>query len=135
MVVCGEVQNQTLDANRSMSEPRVLDELSTLGENTIAEFYHEHGFNASVLATGHFPLQRATLSDLAGGDRQANARIVRDILGGRDGGPKRDAILLNTAAALMVAGRVRTMVEGWDLAASVIDSGAALQKLNDLVRS
>ena len=135
MVVCGKVQIQTLDADSSMSEPRALDELSTLGENTIAEFYHEHGFTASVLATDHFPLQRATLSDLAGGDRQANARIVRAILGGLDGGPKRDAILLNTAAALMVAGRARTMVEGWDLAASVIDSGAALQKLNDLVRS
>ena len=155
MVVCGRVQsskfkgqNQSTEVQSPKSKVQsaepvdedvsgagILDELSTLGENTIAEFYQDHGFNTSVLATGHFPLQRATLANLAGGDRQTNARIVRAILGGEERGPKRDAILLNTAAALMVAGRTRTMVEGWGLAANVIDSGKALQKLNDLIRS
>ena len=133
MVVCGKVESPK-SGDQDSSETGVLDELSTLGENTIAEFYQDHGFNASVLATDHFPLRPATLADLAGGDRQANARIVRAILSGEERGPKRDAILLNTAAALMVAGRARAMVQGWDLAASVIDNGAALQKLNDLIR-
>jgi anthranilate phosphoribosyltransferase len=140
MVVCGKVQSpkskaQSLETvGGSASEGGLLDELSTLGENTIAEFYQDHGFNTSVLVTDHFPLQPATLADLEGGDRQANARIVRAILGGEERGPKRDAILLNSAAALMVAGRSRSMAEGWDLAANVIDSGTALGKLNELIR-
>ena len=109
-----------------------LDELSTLGDTTIAEFYQERGFAASVLTTDSFPLQAATLSDLAGGDRHANARIIRSLLQGEDRGPKRDAVLLNAGAALFVAGRVRTIAEGWDLAAEVIDRGQALKKLGEL---
>ena len=109
-----------------------LDELSTLGDNMIAEFYQERGFAASVLATDSFPLQTATLSDLVGGDRQTNATIVRRLLHGEERGPKRDAVLLNAAAALFVAGRTRTMVEGWELAADVIDGGLALKKLAEL---
>jgi len=120
--------------DESSDETRVLDELSTLGENSIAEFYQDHGFSASTLALDHFPLLPATLADLAGGDCQTNAAIVRALLGGKERGPKRDAILLNTAAALMVAGRARTIAAGWELASSVIDSGAALRKLNDLIR-
>ena len=110
-----------------------LDELSTLGDNTIAEFYQERGFATSVLATDSFPFQTATLSDLAGGDRQTNARIVRRLLHGEERGPKRDAVLLNAAAALFVAGRARTIAEGWELATDVIDSGQALKKLAELV--
>ena len=125
LVVCGAVENQK-------SEGWFLDELSTLGENTVAEFYQESGFNASILATDHFQLQRATLEDLAGSDRQSNAQIVRRLLEGQDRGPKRDAVLLNTAAALMVGGRARTITAGWDLAAGVIDSGDARRKLEAL---
>lgn len=110
-----------------------LDELSTLGDNTIAEFYQERGFATSVLATDSFPLQTATLTDLAGGDRQTNAQIVRRLLHGEERGPKRDAVLLNGAAALFVAGRARTIAEGWELAADVIDGGQALKKLAELV--
>ena len=110
-----------------------LDEFSTLGENFVAEFYQDRGFATSTLGLEHFPLQPATLSDLAGADREANARIVRDILAGRERGPKRDAVLLNAAAALLVAGRSRTLSEGWDAAARLIDSGAAAAKLDALV--
>ncbi len=121
MVVSGKVDN----AN--------LDELSTLGKNTVAEFYQERGFASSVLETDHFPLQPATLTDLSGGDKKANAEIVRRILRGEDRGPKRDAVLLNAAAALFVAGRARTLTEGWDLAASLIDNGQSWEKLTELI--
>ena len=140
MVVCGKVPSLKSKVQspkskvESSSEHRVLDELSTLGENSVAEFYQDHGFNASILAMDYFPLQPATLEDLAGSDRQFNARIVQTLLKGEERGPKRDAVLLNTAAALMVAGRARTMAAGWDLAATVIDTGEALRKLNELIR-
>ena len=127
MVVCGEVRDET-------GSLRHLDELSPLGPTTIAEFYQEHALACSTLSPGPFPLQPAVLADLRGGDREANARIIRRILGGEERGPKRDAVLLNAAAALFVAGKTRSLGEGWELAAQVIDSGRAAAKLAELAR-
>ncbi len=109
-----------------------LDELSTLGENFVAEFYQERGFAVSTLSPGSFPLQPATLADLLGGDKIANAEIIRRILRGDDRGPKRDAVLLNAGAALFVAGKTKSLAEGWDLAAATIDGGQAKAKLAEL---
>ena len=123
MVVCGKV-----------SGVGFLDELSTLGENTIAEFYQERGFTVSTTLPDQFPLQPATLADLLGGDKTANAKIVREILSGQERGPKRDAVLLNAAAALFVAGKTKSLAEGWDLAVETIDGGKAKEKLVELAR-
>jgi anthranilate phosphoribosyltransferase len=123
MVVCGKV-----------SATAFLDELSTLGENTIAEFYQERGFTVSTFAPEQFTLHAATLADLLGGDKMANAKIVREIFSGREHGPKRDAVLLNAAAALFVAGKTKSLAEGWDLAAETIDGGKASVKLAELSR-
>lgn len=112
-----------------------LDELSALGENTIAEFYQDRALSSSVTSFESFPTQAASLADLAGGDRQTNARIVREILDGTERGPKRDAVLLNAGAALWVAGRARSVSDGWALAEELIDGGRAAAKLADLVRS
>lgn len=121
MVVCG-----------SVPAAGHLDELSTLGDNTIAEFYQEHGFAASVLSPEMFLLQPATLADLRGADRETNARIVRDILGGKERGPRREAVLLNAAAALLVAGKARSLIEGWELAVETLDSEKGAAKLAEL---
>lgn len=120
MVVCGTVGTAQ------------LDELSTLGTNTIAEFYQERGFANSTLDPRQFPLQPATIADLAGGDREGNAEIIRQIISGQERGPKRDAVLLNAGAALFVAGRVRSIGEGWELAAELIDGSMAVAKLRAL---
>jgi anthranilate phosphoribosyltransferase len=121
MVVCGKV-----------SGVGFLDELSTLGENTIAEFYQERGFTVSTTLPEQFSLQPATLADLLGGDKIANAKIVREILSGEERGPKRDAVLLNAAAALFIAGKTKSLAEGWDLAVETIDGGNAKLKLAEL---
>jgi len=123
MVVCGQA-----------GTAGHLDELSTLGVNTIAEFYQERGFTASTTAPEQFPLQPAILDDLTGGDKLANAATVRRILSGAEQGPKRDAVLLNAAAALFVAGKTKSQAEGWDLAGETIDSGRAAAKLAELAR-
>ena len=125
MVVCGEV----LDEAGSL---RHLDELSPLGPTTIAEFYQEHAVACSTLSPELFPLQPATLADLRGGDREVNAAIIRRILCGEERGPKRDAVLLNAAAALFVAGKTKSLVAGWNLAAAIIDDGRASAKLTEL---
>ena len=138
MVVSGEIENsrgpvENVSGTKEPESPRHLDELSTLGDNTIAEFYQDSAFSVSVMSSENYPLQPATVVDLAGGDRAANAEIIRLLLRGEERGPKRDAVLLNASAALFVAGRVRSMLEGWDLAGELIDNGAARAKLAELV--
>ena len=112
-----------------------MDELSTLGENTIAEFYQDRGFTVSRDEPELFPLQPATLDDLKGGDAEANAATILAILAGEDRGPRRDAVLLNAAHALFVAAKTDSALEGWELAASVIDDGQAKRKLEELTQS
>jgi len=128
MVVCGAVPGE----GRTV---RYLDELSPLGPTTIAEFYQERALACSTLPPESFPLQPAALADLRGGDREVNAAIIRRILQGEERGPKRDAVLLNAAAALFVADRTRSLTEGWELAAETIDSGRARTKLAELQKS
>lgn len=125
MVVCGAVPGED-------GAMRHLDELSPLGPTTLAEFYQERAMACSTLSPEPFPIQSATLADLRGGDREVNATIIRRILGGEERGPKRDAVLLNAAAALFVAGRTPSMAEGWELAVETIDSGRAAAKLAEL---
>ena len=127
MVVCGELRDEA-------GSLRHLDELSPLGPTTIAEFYQEHAVACSTLSPELFPLQPATLADLRGGDREVNAAIIRRILRGEERGPKRDAVLLNAAAALFVADKTKSLAAGWELAAEIIDSGKAAEKLAELAR-
>ncbi len=122
MVVCGSAEGKN------------LDELSTLGTSQIAEFYQERGFSVSSLSPEIFPRQPATLADLRGGDKVVNAEIIRRIFRGEERGPKRDAVLLNSAAALFVAGKTKSLAEGWKLAGQVIDRGHANAKLEELTR-
>jgi anthranilate phosphoribosyltransferase len=145
MVVCGDLlrvvpqigikqpteSSPKLDAIRNTKHGH-LDELSTLGSNTVAEFYQERGFTCSTLSPEQFPLQPATLADLLGADRNANAEIVRRILLGEERGPKRDAVLLNAGAALFVAGCAKSISDGWESAAQAIDGGKAAAKLREL---
>jgi anthranilate phosphoribosyltransferase len=109
-----------------------LDEFSTFGENHVAEFYQERGFNVSSFSPAQLPVQPGSLDDLVGGDRAANAEILKRILRGEERGPKRDAVLLNSAAALFVANRVKSFTEGWELAAELIESRRAYRKLESL---
>jgi anthranilate phosphoribosyltransferase len=125
MVVCGEVRDET-------GAVRYLDEISPLGPTTIAEFYQDNSLNCSTLSPELFPLQPATLADLRGGGREVNATIIRRVLSGAERGPKRDAVLLNAAAALFVAGQASSVAAGWGQAAAVVDSGQAWRKLQEL---
>lgn len=111
-----------------------LDELSTLGDNTVAEFYQDRAFAEAVLSPGNFPVQPAALADLAGGNREANAEIIRRLLRNEDRGPRRDAVLLNAGAALFVAGKTKTVSAGWELAAELLENGKAKEKLAELAR-
>jgi anthranilate phosphoribosyltransferase len=109
-----------------------LDEITITGPTRIAEV--SNGSVRSYEVTPEeFGMKRGSVEDLAGGDAAANAAIIREILSGKKS-PKRDVILLNAAAALVVAGKAEHLAQAIPLAATSIDSGSAASKLVDLVR-
>jgi anthranilate phosphoribosyltransferase len=100
-----------------------LDELTTTGASTVLRV-RDGSVQSSLFDPASLGLARASVADLAGGEAEGSAAIVRSILAGA-GGPHRDVVLLNAAAALEVAGHVDSIQEGIDAAASAIDSGSA----------
>jgi anthranilate phosphoribosyltransferase len=109
-----------------------LDEITTTGETHITVL-DEGDISPTVISPEQFGLRRAPLGALGGGDAQQNAAISLAVLEGKQG-PHRDVVLLNAAAALAVAGTVPDLQAGLRMAARVIDSGAALEKLRRLQR-
>ncbi len=108
-----------------------LDEITITGPTHVAELR-----NGTVeeydLMPEDFGLATAPPESIHGGNAQENARIVRSVLSG-ERGPRRDVVLMNAAAALLVAGATKDMMWGVRMAEDVIDSGEALEKLERLV--
>lgn len=119
MVVCGQAGDAW------------LDEISTIGPSTIATFTPGAEPKSGTLSPTEVQIPFAAIEDLKGGDKHQNASIIRAIYEGRERGPKRDAVILNAAAALQLANGV-TLVEGVELANKTIDTGAAIAKLDSL---
>ncbi len=113
-----------------------LDELTTTGPNQVSHFGVRPGNGGVVTETldpASLGFITASHEDLSGGTPQENARITRDVLSGSDGSPKRDTVLLNAGAALLVGGLASDLREGIELAAESIDSGAAMRKLEEMI--
>src|SRR4051794_18449355 len=108
-----------------------MDELTTAGVTRVAEFNNGRVLEFDVVPN-EAGLKPASPEDLKGGEPEHNAALMRDLLGGAKG-PLRDIVLLNSAAALVVAGRAETLREGAEIAAGVIDTGAARHTLDRLV--
>jgi anthranilate synthase/phosphoribosyltransferase len=109
-----------------------LDELTTTGATTISLLK-----DGQVTTTTIYPedvgFATARPEDLLGGDAGENADIARKILSGEDTSAKRDVVLLNAAAALVVGGKADTLQQGVELAKQSIDSGAAIKALESYV--
>ncbi len=109
-----------------------LDELTVAGENQVAAL--ENGSVREFIVTPEDAgLPRAPVSAIRGGDAASNAAALTALLQGA-AGAYRDTVLLNAAAALIVAGRVADLREGVKIAAAAIDGGAALEALTILKR-
>ncbi len=107
-----------------------LDELSTTGESVVAQL-KDGAVQEFTVTPEEAGLARARLDDLIGGDAGENAAAIRETLAGQRG-PLRDIVMLNAAAALVVAGKAGTLRDGAELAADAIDSGAAARALANL---
>ncbi len=109
-----------------------LDEISTTGYTKVSEC-RGGAVNTFYVHPGDFGLPKASPGQLRGGDAAANADIARAILAGEKGAA-RDIVLLNAAAALLIAGRVPTITGGVQQAAAALDNGEAARVLERLVR-
>ncbi len=106
-----------------------LDELSTLGTTRISEM-KDGQIRTYTLDVRELGLPVVTQTSVQGGDIQENVAILLGVLEGKRS-PARDIALLNAGAALYIAARASTLNEGIRMAAEVVDSGAALRKLNE----
>ena len=109
-----------------------LDELSTAGETAVCEFNNGE-YSSYVLTPEQFGLTRSTKKDLEGGTPEENAAITRDILSGKDRGPKFETVLMNAGAALYIAGKATDIADGIEKARELIDSGEALKAMERFV--
>ncbi len=110
-----------------------LDELTTTGETEVAE-WKDGAVRRFTVTPEDAGLPRADLDALRGGDAEENALALRALLDGAKGA-YRDIVLLNAAAALVVADRAADLAEGASMAAAVIDDGRAAKALADLVEA
>jgi anthranilate phosphoribosyltransferase len=108
-----------------------LDELTTTGPSFVAEL-KDGNIRTFDVTPEEAGLPRATLADLRGGDPAYNAAAISRLLDGEKG-PYRDVVLLNSAAALIVADRVANLKDGAAMAARAIDSGDAKAALARLI--
>lgn len=110
-----------------------LDEISTTGETKVAEL-KDGRIETYSIKPEDFGFEAAKIDDIKGGDAVENAAIIRRLLGGEKG-PKRDILLINAAAALYVGKKADDLKAGIRLAGEMIDSGAALAKLDAFIKA
>ena len=109
-----------------------LDELSTAGETAVCEFNNGE-YSSYVLTPEQFGLTRSTKKDLEGGTPEENAAITRDILSGKDKGPKYETVLMNAGAAIYISGKATDIADGIGKARELIDNGEALKAMERFV--
>ena len=110
-----------------------MDEI-TLCAGTRVAHLKEGDVKTYLIRPEDIGFSRCSLKELVGGGPEENAKIAKDILSGRLRGPKRDIVVINAAAALVVGGCVKTLEEGRRAAESLIDGGEA-RKILENVRS
>jgi len=108
-----------------------MDEISASDKTFVCELKDGKTMSYEI-SPEYFDMEIASKLDLVGGDAKENAKITLAVLNGEKG-PRRNAVLLNSAAGLYVAGKVESLKEGVELAEEIIDSGKALKQLERFV--
>lgn len=109
-----------------------LDEISILGRTSVAEV-KQGKVKRYEIAPEDFGLRRCAIEEVAGGSPQFNADLIRRLCSGREEGPYRDFLLLNSGAAFYLGGVACSLEDGMEKARENLESGAATRKLEELI--
>ncbi|MCR5356139.1 MAG: anthranilate phosphoribosyltransferase [Lachnospiraceae bacterium] len=109
-----------------------LDEITAVGPTAICEFDRGE-YKRYDISPEDFGFNRCKKEDLQGGTPEENAQITKDILSGKDKGPKRDTVLMNAGAAIYIAGKAPSIAGGIEMAKELIDSRKALKAMEKFV--
>ena len=109
-----------------------LDEISTMSTTKVMHL-QDGVVSEEEIDVTQYGIRAADFSELEGGDAQTNAAIVRSVLSGDETEAKKDIVLLNAAAAIMVAGLAKDFVEGIEKADQAINNGSAMASLEKLI--
>jgi anthranilate phosphoribosyltransferase len=109
-----------------------IDELSPAGPNLVAEVVAGKVRERELDPEAELSIPRCSISELRGGSPAENAQAIREVFAGAEGA-RRNAILLNAAGAIAAAGCAEDLREGLELARVTVDSGAAAERLEQLV--
>lgn len=109
-----------------------MDEVTLSGRTKVVEVKDED-IEEYWIEPEKLGMKRCSLKELKGGKKEENARIIQNILSGREKGARREIVLLNSALCLVGAGIASNFRQGIKVAAESINSGRALEKLNQLV--
>lgn len=110
-----------------------LDEISTMAPTKILHLCEDGSIEPEELDPTRFGIMQTDFNALAGGDADTNAMLVRDVITGKSSGPRKDIVVLNAAAAIMVAGMAGDFVEGIEKADAAIHDGRAAACLEKLI--
>lgn len=110
-----------------------LDEISLSAPTSVCEI-NNGKLSSYIITPEEFGFERCNKSDLLGGTPSENADIVRSVLSGEKG-HKRNITLMNAGAGFYIAGKAASMKEGISLAAQIIDSGKAMEKLEEIKKA
>ena len=110
-----------------------LDEITAVGPTAICEF-NLGDYKKYEIAPEDFGFNRCKKEDLKGGTPSENAQITRDILSGKDKGPKRDTVLMNAGAAIYIADKAYSIANGVEIAKELIDSGKAYDAMEKFIK-
>jgi len=108
-----------------------MDEITTTSTTNIVYLNTNGEITNTILSPPDFGIEITTLNQLKGGDPEKNATIIKNILLGEKG-PRRDIVVLNSAAAIRISGKVDSIEAGLTLAEESIDSGSAYRVLENL---
>lgn len=129
--LCEVLKNLGVKSALSVHGQDGLDEISVSDKTSICEL-KDGELKCYEISPEDFGMERCSKEDLVGGNPRENAEITLSILNGQKG-PKRNAVVLNSAAALYVAGKADSIADGVRLASEIIDSGRAKKQLEKFI--
>lgn len=129
--LCEVLKNVGVKSALSVYGQDGLDEISVSDKTSVCEL-RDGRLKCYEIAPEDFGMERRSKEDLVGGNPRENAEITLSILNGQKG-PKRNAVVLNSAAALYVAGKADSIEDGVRLASEIIDSGRAKKQLEKFI--